>query len=77
MLQRILRRPEVEALTGLSCSTIYERMSLGTFPRAVPLGLKSVGWLEHEVIAWQKARIAERTAKHGQQFDNDIPPPAE
>ena len=59
-LQRILRRPEVEAVTGLSTTTIYERMALGTFPRPIPLGAKSVGWLETEILTWQRARIAER-----------------
>jgi prophage regulatory protein len=59
-LQRILRRPEVEAATGLSTTTIYERMALGTFPRPVPLGSNSVGWLETEIVSWQRARIDER-----------------
>ncbi|UGY27173.1 AlpA family transcriptional regulator [Bradyrhizobium septentrionale] len=60
MLQRILRRPEVEAATGLKRSSIYEGMAAGTFPKTVPLSDKAVGWLESEIIAWQKARIAVR-----------------
>lgn len=40
----ILRRPQVEARTGLSRSTIYRRMQDGTFPSAVPLGGRMVGW---------------------------------
>lgn len=63
-LQRILRRPEVEAVTGLSTTTIYERMALGTFPRPIPLGRKSVGWLESELIAWQRERITARESQN-------------
>jgi prophage regulatory protein len=62
-MERILRRPEVEAATGLPRSSIYERMSAGTFPKPVPLGGRSVGWLEPEIIEWQKQRIAERDRK--------------
>lgn len=41
----ILRLPAVKAATGLSRSTIYERVRLGTFPAPVPLGRNSVGWM--------------------------------
>lgn len=40
----ILRRRQVEARTGLSRSTIYRRMRAGTFPLAIPLGGRLVGW---------------------------------
>ena len=46
MSKRILRLPEVEAKCGIKVSEIYERVLLGTFPRQVPLGPKTVGWLE-------------------------------
>lgn len=41
---RILRRRQVEEWTGLSRSTIYRRMQAGTFPPAIPLGGRLVGW---------------------------------
>jgi len=53
----ILRRPRVEARTGLSRSTIYQRMKEGTFPSPISLGTKSVGWLEHEIDDWLDQRI--------------------
>ena len=57
----ILRRPGVEAKTGLSRSGIYDLMKAGKFPRPVPLGgKKAVGWLESEIEAWIEERIAER-----------------
>lgn len=40
----ILRRWQVEANTGLSRSTIYRRMRVGTFPLPVQLGVRMVGW---------------------------------
>ncbi|WP_175832899.1 helix-turn-helix transcriptional regulator [Burkholderia cenocepacia] len=40
----ILRRRQVEQCTGLSRSTIYKRMQEGTFPRAIALGGRMVGW---------------------------------
>lgn len=52
MKNAILRRPEVEARTGLSRSTIYARMNDGSFPQAVRLGPKSVGWREHDIDSW-------------------------
>ncbi len=55
----ILRLPAVKAATGLSRSTIYERMRRGTFPAPVPLGGKAVGWLESDVSAWIRQTVAE------------------
>ncbi|WP_043173352.1 helix-turn-helix transcriptional regulator [Burkholderia ambifaria] len=40
----ILRRRQVEQCTGLSRSTIYKRMRDGTFPPAIALGGRMVGW---------------------------------
>ena len=59
-MERILRRPAVEAQTGLSRSTLYEQMRVGKFPRPVPLGDKAVGWLESDISKWIEGRIAER-----------------
>jgi len=55
----ILRLPAVKAATGLSRSTIYERIGAGTFPKAIPLGDHAVGWLASEVGAWIQQRISE------------------
>lgn len=50
--RRVLRLPEVLALTGLSRSTIYSRMSQGEFPTSVRLGLRAVGWRAADVYEW-------------------------
>jgi prophage regulatory protein len=49
---KILKRPAVEARTGLSRSTIYAGMAKGTFPQAVKLGPRAVGWREADIAAW-------------------------
>lgn len=53
----ILRRKQVEARTGLSRSTIYERIRAGTFPAPVSLGAKAVGWIEAEIDGWLAAQV--------------------
>lgn len=59
----ILRRNAVEARTGLSRSTIYDKLSKTsarfdpTFPRPIHLGLNAVGWVEAEIENWLQARI--------------------
>lgn len=59
---RLLRRPTVEALTGLSRTGIYDRVRRGEFPAPVSLGASAVAWVESEVNAWIQARIeASRT----------------
>ena len=60
MPHTMLRFPTVKARTGLSRSTIYLRISRGTFSAPVSLGGRAVGWIEAEVHAWLTARIAQR-----------------
>ena len=48
----ILRRPDVESRTGLSRSSIYDGMSKGTFPQAVKLGVRAIGWRESDITNW-------------------------
>lgn len=55
---RVLRRRRVEALTGLSRSSIYAGVNAGTFPKPIQLGAQSVGWLASEIDAWLRDRIA-------------------
>lgn len=62
MRETILRRPEVQARTGLGRSTIYAMMAAGTFPKPIKLGAKAVGWPESEIAAWLEGRKAERDA---------------
>ena len=61
MQQKFLRRPAVEAVTGLGRSTIYQMMSDGRFPKSVRIGRRAVAWTAEEVQAWLEERIAERS----------------
>jgi prophage regulatory protein len=56
---RLLRRRQVETLTGLKRSTIYEGMARGHFPKPIRLGPRTVAWLASEIDGWIAARIAE------------------
>lgn len=60
MSERILKRPEVEARTGLSRSTLYAMMADGQFPKSVKLSLRAVGWVESEITSWLESRKALR-----------------
>ena len=56
MTERILRRREVEARTGLSRSTLYAQMAEGAFPKPVRLGKRAVGWTESTISEWLESR---------------------
>ena len=56
MPDSLLRRPEVEARTGLSRSTLYDWMKRGDFPQPVKLGARLVAWRESDVSAWLDSR---------------------
>lgn len=58
MIQKHLRRREVERLTGLSRTTIYDMMSKGQFPRPVKLTGKAVAWRESVIEEWLASRPA-------------------
>ncbi len=55
---RFLRLPEVVSRTGLSRSTLKVLMREGSFPLPIRLGARAVGWIEAEVEAWMRERIA-------------------
>ena len=57
MVITILRFPTVKARTGLARSTIYLRMSEGSFPKPVSLGARAVGWLESDIEAWLNRQV--------------------
>lgn len=57
--RRLLRRSEVQDRVGLGKSTLYSRISAGSFPKPVTLG-SSVRWVESEVEAWISERVSER-----------------
>ena len=56
-MTNILRLPAVKARTGLSRSTLYSRISEGTFPAPIALGARAVGWLESDVDDWLDQQV--------------------
>lgn len=59
-VERFLRRPKVEEITGLSRSGIYQKMADGQFPKPVRISEGRVAWRESEIAAWQARRVADR-----------------
>jgi prophage regulatory protein len=68
--ERVLRKQEVEAFTGLSDDSIRRRERAGTFPRRIRLDPNAgqggaVGWLWSEIERWLAERTAARDAVAG------------
>ncbi len=59
MMDRLLKRTEVEALAGFRRSRLYEMVGEGKFPKLARIG-GSVRWSLREVEGWIAARLAER-----------------
>ena len=57
MARNILRLPVVLSRVGASRSSVYLWISEGHFPPPIPLGERSVGWIEDEIEAWIEDRI--------------------
>ncbi|MDM0007875.1 AlpA family phage regulatory protein [Variovorax sp. J22G73] len=51
----LLRCSYVTALTGLSRSTLYAKIAVGTFPEPVRLGPRCSRWRVRDVAAWLDA----------------------
>ena len=58
---RLLRLPEVVAVTGLGKSTIYDLMRAGRFPKNIVLSRRCAAWPESSVLSWIQAQIAKST----------------
>lgn len=60
---RLIRLPEVEALTGLRKSSLYAMAKSGSFPRALRISARCVAWSEAQVLAWVQDQIAASQAQ--------------
>ena len=49
MHNKLLRRRQVEEITGMSRSSIYRLMQDGQFPRPVKVGCAAVRWRESNI----------------------------
>lgn len=59
-MKAIMRLSAVIAVTGVSRADIYRKMNASEFPKSIPLGVKSVGWLQSEVEEWIDSRVSAR-----------------
>ena len=62
MQKQLLRLPQVRQIVALSRSEIYRLISLGRFPRPIPLGERARAWDADEVQTWVMGRIEARKA---------------
>ncbi len=51
-LERIIRLKTVLSRTGLSRSTMYRKISDGTFPCQVKISIHGAGWHESAINRW-------------------------
>ena len=55
---RMLNLREVRAMTGMSASWIYQKITERQFPAQIRMGTRAVRWKESEIESW----LAERTS---------------
>ena len=53
---KVVRKPEIKLLTGLSTTSQFEQIRAGLLPSYINLGARSVGLFEHECKAIVTAR---------------------
>jgi prophage regulatory protein len=55
---RLIRKPEVLSITGLSSSSLYRLMEQGNFPPSILISERSVAWKYLDVQRWIDTRIS-------------------
>jgi len=53
----LLRRLEVQRMTGLSRSALYAAIKDGTFPTPVKISLRAVAWSSQAVAEWITSKV--------------------
>ena len=56
MSDRLLRRRQVEEITGMGRSSIYRLMQSGAFPWPVRVGRTAVRWRESDITGWLESQ---------------------
>jgi len=57
-LDRFIREPECEGLSGLSRTTRWRLERQGQFPRRVQISPNAIGWRLSEVLDWLATRTS-------------------
>lgn len=55
--ERLIRLPQVEALTGLRRAHLYKLAQDGKFPKPIKIGTRASAWRESAVAEWIESRI--------------------
>lgn len=55
--RKFINLKEVMEITGTARATIYKRIKLGIFPEQIPIGGRSVRWLESDISEWMDKQI--------------------
>jgi prophage regulatory protein len=66
---RFISMKEVCRRIGYTPQHVRRLIAAGAFPSYVPLGANKIGFIEAEVTAWQREKIAQRDARRAQQGD--------
>jgi prophage regulatory protein len=61
--ERIIRKPELHIMVGLSDPTIWRLEKAGKFPGRLRLGGSAVGWMESEILDWLREKADARSTK--------------
>jgi prophage regulatory protein len=65
-LNKIIRKKDLPSFVGLQRTQIELLIERGEFPKPIPLSDsgRAIGWIEHELWAWQQSRLAKRDASN-------------
>jgi prophage regulatory protein len=71
-LDRFIRLPEVQNLTGMSRSAVYRLIQRGGFPRPCRVGGGISAWSQVEIAEWQQKHLTRRdTAVSGSERERN------
>lgn len=65
---KFLRLKDVMEKTGLSKSAIYSKIKEGEFPASVPIGSRTVAWVDSDVEKWLEWRLLVRERREKRLF---------
>jgi prophage regulatory protein len=61
--ERLIRKPELREMIGLSDTTVWRLEKSGGFPKRIQIGGSSVAWLLTEVLSWIERKAAARNGE--------------
>ena len=65
---RIIRLKTVLSRTGLSRSTIYRKITEGTFPAQIRISVNGAGWRESDINRWIADPVSWRPKSEADEF---------